>query len=293
MQNKPKGETPKIYVMGDIHGRHQPVRDFWLRAKLQQKMTNSREDQVLILLGDSGLNYFFNHRDREVKAQLSKYPFTYFIVRGNHEERPSNCMAKEPDKWEIEEFWGGIVYVEKDYSYIKYADDGPATYNIPYIVTPCELRDDNENGDIEWNDLVDYYKTLILPGAYSVDKFYRLQKGYSWFEDEQMSLPEREYAWDLIGRNEHSFDLILSHTCPVCFEPTDLFLPMIDQSMVDKDMERFMGAVEYATDYSAWMWGHYHAYRDYPRTDGKKKVMLFHEAINLQQYMEEEIPEVL
>lgn len=293
MRNIPKGEIPKIYVMGDIHGKYQPVRDFWLRAKEKQKMTRSRENQVIILLGDAGLNYFFNHRDKELKTQLGKYPFTYFVVRGNHEERPSNCMVKEPDKWDIEKFWDGMVYVEKEFPYIKYADDGPAIYNIPYIVTPCELRDDNENGDIEWNDLADYYKTLVLPGAYSVDKFYRLQRGYSWFEDEQMSLPEREYAWDLIGRNGHEFDLILSHTCPICFEPTDLFLPMVDQAMVDKDMERFMGAVEYATDYTAWMWGHYHGYRDYPRTDGKKKLMLFHEAIELNQYMSNDIVEVL
>lgn len=293
MKDIPKGGTPKIYVMGDIHGRFQPVRDFWLRAKLQQKMSDSREDNVLILLGDAGLNYFFNHRDEQVKEKLGNYPFTYFVVRGNHEERPSNCMAKEPDKWEIEEFWGGIVYVEKEFPYIKYADDGPAIYNIPYIVTPCELRDDDENGDIQWNDLVDYYKTLVLPGAYSVDKQYRLSMGYSWFEDEQMSMPEREYAWDLIGRNEHQFDLILSHTCPCIFEPTDLFLPMVDQSTVDKDMERFLGAVEYAVDYTAWMWGHYHAYRDYPRTDGKKKLMLFQEAVNLEQFMNDEVPEVL
>lgn len=30
-------------------------------------------------------------------------------------------------------------------------------------------------------------KTIVIGGAYSVDKFYRLSKGYNWFEDEQPS----------------------------------------------------------------------------------------------------------
>lgn len=284
--------TPKVYVMGDIHGRFQPVRDFWLRAKLQQKMTNSKEDQVLILLGDAGLNYFFNERDDKLKEKLGSYPFTYFVIRGNHEERPSNCMEKSPDKWTVEEFWGGKVYVEKEYPYIKYAEDGPEIYHIPYVEIPACLRDDDEYGNIEHEDLVSTYRTLVLPGAYSVDKQYRLAMGYSWFEDEQMFEYERDWGRCLVNMAK-SCDLVLSHTCPCIYEPTDLFLPMVDQSMVDKTMERYLGEIEFTLDYKAWMWGHYHAYRDYPRADGRKKLMLFQEAVNLDQFMNEEVPEVL
>ena len=52
-------------------------------------------------------------------------------------------------------------------------------------------------------------------------------------------------------------------------------------------MERFLGAVEYALEnYKAWLWGHFHAFRDYPRTDGRKKLMLFNDyAINLDNYL--------
>ena len=258
----------KIYIMGDIHGKFQPVRDFWLRSKLEQKISSNREDNALILLGDAGLNYFFNHRDREFKAKLSKYPFTYFVVRGNHEERASVCAEKNPDSWHTEIFWGEQVLVENDYPYIKYACDGPGVYEIP-----CEDK---------------IYKTLVLPGAYSVDKGYRIYMGYAWFEQEQMSPTEMNFAWDLSGQNNNSFDLILSHTCPIIFEPIDLFLPMVDQNLVDKSMERFLGSVEYHVNYKAWLWGHYHANRDYPRTDGKRKTMLFQNAINLNDYMNED-----
>ena len=258
----------KIYIMGDIHGKFQPIRDFWLRSKLEQRISANREDNALILLGDSGLNYFFNHRDRKLKEKLSCCPFTYFVVRGNHEERASVCAEKNPDDWHTEIFWGEKVLVENDYPYIKYAYDGPGVYTIP-----CENK---------------IYKTLVLPGAYSVDKGYRIYMGYSWFEQEQMSPVEMNFAWDLSGQNNNSFDLILSHTCPIMFEPTDLFLPMVDQNLVDKSMERFLGSVEYHVDYKAWLWGHYHANRDYPRTDGKRKTMLFQNAINLNDYMNED-----
>jgi len=30
-------------------------------------------------------------------------------------------------------------------------------------------------------------KTMVIGGAYSVDKYYRLGRGYSWWEDEQPS----------------------------------------------------------------------------------------------------------
>jgi 3-oxoacid CoA-transferase subunit A len=89
-------------------------------------------------------------------------------------------------------------------------------------------------------------------------------------------------------------DLVLSHTCPVAWEPTDLFLKGLDQSTVDKTMERYLGEIEYNLDYKAWLWGHYHAYRDYPRTDGRRRTMLYNqEVIDLDQYMTNDEVELL
>lgn len=80
---------------------------------------------------------------------------------------------------------------------------------------------------------------------------------------------------------------MLSHTCPIIFEPTDLFLSVVDQATVDKSMERYLGEIEYKLDYEAWLWGHYHQFRDYPRTDGRKRLMLFNDAlIQLNEYIE-------
>jgi 3-oxoacid CoA-transferase subunit A len=253
---------PKIYLMSDIHGDFRPVRDFWLRAKLKEKMTLNKEDQVLIITGDFGANFFFNYRDENFKEKLGKYPFTYFVIRGNHEERPENCAKKYPDKWHIETYFDNHVWVENDYPYIKYAWDYPLQYTI------------NEK-----------YFTLVFPGAYSVDKYHRLQMGWSWFENEQLDDGEMELGRELI-RHHKKCDLVLSHTCPIIYEPTDLFLSCVDQSMVDKSMERYLGEIEYNLDYRVWCWGHYHQHREYPSPDGRRRLMLMHEAVRLEDVME-------
>lgn len=250
-----------IFLMADIHGSAKPIRDFYNRIKDTGELSNNREENVIIICGDAGLNYFFNHRDEQVKTELSKYPFTFFIVRGNHEERPSICAEQNKDEWHTEQFFDSSVLVENTYPYIKYAADGGAVYNI--------------NG----------YKTIVIPGGYSVDKYYRLQNGWSWFEKEQLSNSEKEWLNFLIDLEEWKCDLVLSHTCPIIYEPTDLFLPQVDQSLVDKSMERYLGEIEYNLDYRAWVWGHYHELRDYPSPDGRRRLMIMHRPVRLEDVM--------
>ena len=253
----------KVYLIGDLHGDFRPVRDLYNR----NKEMFDKEENTLICLGDFGANFFFNHRDEEFKKKLGKYPFTYFIIRGNHEERPSICMKQSPEAWHIETYFGNVVYVENAYPYIKYALDTVAFYNI------------NE------------YKTLVIPGAYSVDKYRRLAFNWSWFPQEQLSREEMTAGKQIIVAEGCSCDLVLSHTCPLMYEPTDLFLSFVDQSMVEKDMEHYLQEIELNLDYKAWCWGHYHAYRDYPRPDGCARTMLFNDcAIELDNYMTSEQP---
>ena len=266
-----------VYAIGDIHGKWQTIRNLY---ELNKDVFSSIRPNVLILLGDAGLNYFLNERDEKTKAQLGKYPFTYFAIRGNHEERPSILAEKYSDKWHTEIFWGNTVYVENDFPYIKYALDEVALYKIPYI----QCDEENESL-LSWNE----YKTLVIPGAYSVDKQYRLQNGWSWFEGEQLTAAERERGLDLIHSLGNEVDLVLSHTCPIIFEPTDLFLSFIDQSQVDKTMERYLGNIEYQLQYNTWLWGHYHAYRQYPLVDGDgKRLMLYDDAaVEVCKYIED------
>ena len=263
----------KYYVIGDIHGSFKPIRDFHLRHNTNKEYNEA--EKIMICLGDFCVNYFLDdaaegqHRDRQTKEKLGKYPFTYFVIRGNHEERPENLAKKDMSKWHLETFCGGIVWVENDFPYIKYATDYPDWYNF--------------NG----------YTAMVFPGAFSVDKEYRQMMGYSWFEGEQLSEEEKELGREMV-RTIGKCDLVLSHTCPIAWEPRDLFLSFVDQSKVDKSMEIYLGEIECKLDYRVWLWGHYHAYRDYPRTDGRRRTMLYNqEVIDLDQYMNNDEVELL
>lgn len=248
------------FLFGDIHGDVYPIRRFYERNK--EKLLPEAEQNHIILLGDVGANFALHgQRDIVFKMKMSEYPFTYICLRGNHEERVKKVMEMHPEDWEEREKYGGKIYAEKDYPQLEYLSDIPAVYNF------------------------DGYKTLSLPGAYSVDKWYRLLHGWPWFEEEQLSKKERDYGMQLKAENQ-PFDLVISHTCPLQYEPTDLFIEGVDQSMVDKTMEQYLKKIEQDLDYKRWAFGHYHADRLYPRNNGKQMLMLFNEKmVDLEKFM--------
>ena len=53
-------------------------------------------------------------------------------------------------------------------------------------------------------------------------------------------------------------DIVLSHTCPLKYEPVEVFIGGIDQSTVDKSTEQWLDAVEDKISYRKWYCGHYH-----------------------------------
>lgn len=71
-----------IYITGDIH------RDFSRIYKLKKD-----SDNMLIVLGDVGINYYLNEEDKNCKEYLKKLKLKLFCVRGNHEERPEKIST--------------------------------------------------------------------------------------------------------------------------------------------------------------------------------------------------------
>ena len=98
----------RCWIMGDIHGSYAPIENFIRRN--EDTINFSPETDLMILLGDVGLNYYKNERDIKIKKKINKYPFTYFCIRGNHEARPSICAAENPKEWEAP-YLGGPVWV--------------------------------------------------------------------------------------------------------------------------------------------------------------------------------------
>ena len=221
----------KDYVVrGDCHG------DFtWLNARMF-KILNPR-DYAIIILGDVGFNTGYVSRDNNKKEYASQFGYTIYCVRGNHEARPESIDG-------MERIWDsnvqGIVLYEKKYPLIRYFDN----YGIYYLKS--EIKE---------------YRTLVLGGAYSIDKFYRLKNNLLWWEDEQLSDKEKADAEMLIQQTDKHFDLILSHTCPYSLRPTDKFLPIVEQSTVDTSMEEWLEKIKGMITYDVWLSGHHHCDR--------------------------------
>ena len=75
-----------IYITGDTHARFE-------RVELFCKENNTSKDDILIILGDAGLNYYCNKKDSKLKEYVSSLPITIFSIHGNHEERPFNIES--------------------------------------------------------------------------------------------------------------------------------------------------------------------------------------------------------
>ena len=230
-----------IYYTGDIHGSHFELAAFCRRFKLT-------EEDTVVLLGDVGANYYGGKRDQELKYALNKLKPTILCIHGNHEMRPSSIPTYLTKEWN-----GGLVWYEEKYPNLLFAKDGE-------LFTLEGLRH------------------FVIGGAYSVDKFYRLSRHYGWWADEQPSEEIKAYVTKQLAT--HSVDIILSHTCPFKYEPSEVFLPGIDQSTVDDSTERWLDRIEDTVDYKAWFCGHWHVDK---RID--KLHFLFHGVETAEQFM--------
>lgn len=210
-----------IYITGDTHG------DFDRIVRFCEKMQTSRDD-VMIILGDAGFNYYGGWRDERQKKRMACLPITIFCIHGNHEMRPESLPGYREQQWH-----GGTAYAEDAYPNLLFAKDG-------------EVYD------------LDGKKALVIGGAYSVDKHYRLSRGWSWWPDEQPSQEIKERVEQTLERIGWQVDIVLTHTVPLHYEPREVFLPFIDQSEVDKSTEAWLGGIEARLFYSRWYCGHYH-----------------------------------
>lgn len=208
-----------VYYTGDIHGKPQSILEFCQRVHI------SAEDTIAIL-GDVGANYYADIRDQAVKRVLNRLGPAILCVHGNHEIRPANLPSYKRKLWN-----GGMVWYESEYPNLLFAKDGE-------IFTLDGLRH------------------LVIGGAYSVDKFYRIARGWSWWPDEQPSEEIKRYVERQVATQ--SIDIILSHTCPFKYEPVEAFLPSVNQDTVDDSTERWLDTIEESAHYDAWLCGHWH-----------------------------------
>lgn len=223
----------KWLVRGDCHGNFT-----WLDNLTEYPP----EDTSIIILGDAGLNFFLNKSDEKMKKWINNRGYKIYCLRGNHEQRPQliDGMEKIWDK-EVD----GPIYWQPEFPNLRYFMD------YGYYT-------------------IDGYKCAVIGGAYSVDKWYRLEraglteetnnpKKTGWFPTEQLTREEMNHCEiKMVGRK---FDFVFTHTSPISFQPTDLFLGFVDQSKVDNRMEIWLEEMKSKFQWKIWLFGHYHADR--------------------------------
>lgn len=210
-----------VYLTGDTHGRFERIACFC-------RDNHTTLGDVLIILGDAGVNYYLDRRDEKLKQRIDKMPVTLLCIHGNHEARPTAALGYEP----VERF-GGTVMVQREYPNLLFALDGEV----------YELGGRS---------------CIAIGGAYSIDKHYRLLRGAAWWPDEQPGNAIKRRVESALARHGWQVDVVLSHTTPLSYEPTEAFLPFIDQSSVDTSTERWLDEIEHKLDYSRWYAGHFH-----------------------------------
>ena len=211
-----------VFIKGDVHRNFAGFLEFF------EDVEPNPED-TFIILGDVGINYYLDSSDHQLKKRLSKnFPITFLFIAGNHEERPFNISTYKEKEWN-----GGMIYYEEEFPNLLFAKDG-------------EIYE------------LDGKKYFVCGGAYSVDKHYRLTKGWSWFPDEQPNDEAKTRALENLEKVNWKVDYVLTHTCPLKYVPRETFLSSVDQSTVDTSTEEFLDKIEDKLEYENWFCGHYH-----------------------------------
>lgn len=232
------GTPPKFFITGDKH------RDF-SRVKAFCRDMNTRRKDVLIVLGDSGFNYYEDKHDDQLKSEITALNITLFCVYGNKENRPQNVGT-----YGIRSFCGGKVYYDPKYPNIFFAIDGE--------IYTFEGK-----------------KYMVVGGAHSVDKMCCLEEDRPYWTDEMPSDKiKAEVEKKLEAENNQIYGM-LTHTCPIDYLPTEMFLSTRQNAAIkrkprkakpkkvfkpdiDRSTEEWLGAIEKKLDYQIWFCGHYH-----------------------------------
>ena len=223
-------------VKGDCHGSFD-----WMDNGCLSDYKPS--ETAIIVLGDVGFNFWLNKKDDKIKKEVNSKGYRFYCLQGNHEARPTDIAGMQDIYDDDVKGW---LYIQPIYSNIRYLK--------------------------MWGDYCfGKYFTAVLGGAYSVDKWWRLQnagvtgpkdpkyhnpKATGWCPNEQMTKQEMKEAEEALSGIP--YDFVMSHTCPISWQPTDLFLSAVNQSEVDNSMELWMDKFKDKIKYTAWLFGHYH-----------------------------------
>lgn len=236
------GAPARYYITGDKHRHFKNLIAFCREHQL-------RPQDVVIILSDSGLNYYGDKRDDNLKRQLRELEVTFFCLHGNKENRPQNIPT-----YGIQTFCGGVVYYEPRFPNLFFAKDG----------------------EVYRFGKKDY---MVIGGAHSVDKLRCLAEGLPCWEDEMPDDTTKALVETRLAARGNRIDGFLTHTCPISCLPTEMFIstaraaedakaakarkkrrkePVRYPLDIDRSTEEWLETLMRRTDFDTWYCGHYH-----------------------------------
>ena len=257
-----------VYITGDTHGNAQEIRN------TIAQIPNPSKDDFIIIAGDAGFEYQ-QYNMGQAKREARKFPGTWIVLRGNHDSRywREHTIVDEEKIYPVSPGWDftqdGMYLYQKKYPNIWYVMDTGGIYNIKN------------------------YNILFIPGAYSVDKWYRLRTNRPWNSQELLTAKEMQDLKELVINwidNGFDIDFVVGHTFPLKMQRyyQDLFMQGLDQTSIDKSMEYWLNGMadiyEKVPSFKQYFGGHFHD----DRVLNEKYTMLFHEVENLDDYIVKE-----
>lgn len=232
-----------VFVFGDVHGDSIEVYDR-IETLLADNVLKPKD--VIIWLGDVGISYGYIRRDmmRALETMGSTYDFTNVVIRGNHDTRY------------VRDINLGVFSAYGDVRTFTWCDGSAVSLsNYPHVFFLADAGGVYRIKD--WN-------VLVVPGAFSVDKNYRLSYGWPWEPEEQLTETELDCIVELSCMSD--IDIVLSHTCPDSWKADmhEFLMDGLDQSKVDSTMEQALDTVWYNVmpTCKEWWYGHFHGDKD-------------------------------
>ncbi len=215
----------QTFLAGDTHGGE--VGDFDKLVRMNDVIgdTLTKED-VVIILGDSGLLWNNSNRIEKWLTWLENAPWTTLVIQGNHDNIPRFNALKTMQAF------GGVV--------------GKMSSTVFHL----------KNGNI-YN--INGKSFFVMGGGFSIDK-HRRTIGRTWWPEEMPQ--ETEYNWGIKSLHlaEWKVDYILSHTCSTSEfkDITDEFGDNLKNIPGEERLREYLEAVIGAVEYTRHYYGHFH-----------------------------------
>lgn len=238
-----------IWITGDIHGN--PIRLSSDNFYEQKEFSGSKDENIVIILGDFGLVWSRNKESNKEKYWLDwleDKPFTTVFVDGNHDNHP-RLFTYPKKKWN-----GGMVHEIRPHVLHLMRGEVFTIEGKKFFAFGGASSHDIQDGIIDYDDpeWKQKAKELDRTGKY----MYRI-KGLSWWKEELPSEEEIQHGLNVLKENNNEVDYIITHSPST----SELYL-MGGQGLYKSDvLTNYLEEIKATINYRKHLFGHMHVNR--------------------------------